>query len=261
MDSIVDSFFPFLDGIEKEVVDMEALMLSEDVTGGPTAVQPPPPPSDALPKSSLEKVKSYDTGDKLDSVDEKPSDALKTVERRTQFVLPTNWRIHARQIKRSLMALYHHFGVVFKRTPIAKTTSNVHRMARTRRLVTSLTRVLAHKSEVVAQLQKRMFTVGEGGIRHGDEHDQSVYVYLGDVQGVYLVLVWDLRLMLTTFLRPHPYPTAIISSLRARSEHVSAYLPISSARVSIPSAIRHRYRASHADGGFHGCPLGSDSHR
>lgn len=184
MDSIVDSFFPFLEGIEKEVVDMEALMVSEDVTQAPTAVHYPPPPSDTLSKASLEKVVTYGTSERLVSLNEKTGDAQKMMGRRAQFALPTSWRLHARRVKRSLLALYHHFRVVFKRTPIAKTTSNVHRMARTRRLVTSLTRVLAHKSEVVTQLQKRLLTVGEGGLGHGDEHDHGVYVYMGDVQGV-----------------------------------------------------------------------------
>lgn len=184
MDSIVDAFFPFLEGVEKEVVDMEALLASEDVTRDLATVYPPSSPPDIPSKSSLEKVVTHDTNEKLDSLDENTADILKAVERKPQFALPMNWRFHVREIKRSILALHHHFRVVFKHTPTAKTTSTVHRMARTRRLVTSLTRVLAHKSEVVAQLQKRLLTVGEGGLGHGDEHDLDVYVYMGDVQGM-----------------------------------------------------------------------------
>lgn len=183
MDSIVDAFFPFLEGVEKEVVDMEALLASEDLTREPTTVYPPPTPPDIPSKSSLEKVVTHDTSEKLNSLAENSADTLKAMDRKPQFRLPTNWRLHVREVKRSVLALHQHFRVVFKRTPIAKTTSTVHRMARTRRLVTSLTRVLAHKSEVVAQLQKRLLTVGEGGLGHGDEHDHDVYVYMGDVQG------------------------------------------------------------------------------
>ena len=61
-------------------------------------------------------------------------------------------------------------------------------MARIRRLVTSLTRFLAVKSEVVAQVKKRLLTKGEWGLGTGTEDDLDVFVYMGDVQGA--VLAW-----------------------------------------------------------------------
>ncbi|KAH9837216.1 uncharacterized protein C8Q71DRAFT_591066 [Rhodofomes roseus] len=191
MDSIVDSFFPFLEGVEKEVANMESLLVSEDVTRDPAATNPPPPPADIPTKPNLEKVVTHDTNENPDAssitVTEKTRETLKTVERKTQFALPTGWRSHLRGLKRSVLGFYRHFRVVFRHTPTAKTTNTVHRMAKTRRLVTSLTRVLAHKSEVVAQLQKRLLTVG-GGLGHGTKHDHDVYVYMGDVQDHILTL-------------------------------------------------------------------------
>lgn len=62
----------------------------------------------------------------------------------------------------------------------------VHRMAKTRRLVTSLTRFLAAKSEVVAQIRKRMLKTGEAGLGNGTGDDRDVWMYMGDVQGIVL---------------------------------------------------------------------------
>jgi len=58
---------------------------------------------------------------------------------------------------------------------------NLRRVARTRRLVTTLTRVLSTKSEVVGRLRKRLLTPGEHGIVVQD--DIEVAIYMGDVQG------------------------------------------------------------------------------
>jgi magnesium transporter len=58
-------------------------------------------------------------------------------------------------------------------------------MARTRRLVTSLGRLLATKSEVVLQIRKRLLIAGRSRMGNetskGDELD--VAIYMGDVQG------------------------------------------------------------------------------
>lgn len=190
MDSIVDSFFPFLEGVEKEVANMESLLVSEDVSTDPAVTNPPPAPADIPTTPGFEKVVATNEKSETSSfvVTEKPHDTLKAAERKTHFKLPSSWRLYLRGLKSSVQAFYGHFRVVFKHTPTAKTTNTVHRMARTRRLVTSLTRVLAHKSEVVAQLQKRLLTVGQGGLGNGTDHDHDVYVYMGDVQDHILTL-------------------------------------------------------------------------
>jgi len=61
-------------------------------------------------------------------------------------------------------------------------------MARARRLVTSLSRLLASKSEVVAQLRKRLLTSSQSGSSTGDVERAEVAMYLGDVQDHILAL-------------------------------------------------------------------------
>lgn len=69
------------------------------------------------------------------------------------------------------------------------TASTLHRMARARRLVTSLSRLLASKSEVVTQLRKRLLTSVNGSSGGGDgERVVEVTIYLGDVQDHILTL-------------------------------------------------------------------------
>ncbi|KAI0032743.1 hypothetical protein K488DRAFT_49194 [Vararia minispora EC-137] len=66
-----------------------------------------------------------------------------------------------------------------KASSVNPTMTNLRRMARTRRLVTTLGRVLATKGEVVGRLKKRLLT-GEHGVIGQD--DVEVAIYLGDVQ-------------------------------------------------------------------------------
>jgi magnesium transporter len=65
------------------------------------------------------------------------------------------------------------------------TTATLRRIARTRRLVTSLTRLLATKSEVMTQIRKRLLTSNSSGLRNNSskEEDVDVAIYMGDVQG------------------------------------------------------------------------------
>jgi magnesium transporter len=57
---------------------------------------------------------------------------------------------------------------------------DLHRMARTRHLATSVTRVLATKPEVVAGIRKRLLLASDGP---DASDDAEVAIYFGDVQG------------------------------------------------------------------------------
>ncbi|ELU41861.1 hypothetical protein AG1IA_04112 [Rhizoctonia solani AG-1 IA] len=85
------------------------------------------------------------------------------------------------------LQLGHQKVVVEPPTKLA-TFQTLLRMANTRRLVTSLVRLLATKSEVIGQLRKRL-QGGPGGAVDWDEGDmargQEVGIYLGDVQGMH----------------------------------------------------------------------------
>ncbi|OSX67526.1 hypothetical protein POSPLADRAFT_1038037 [Postia placenta MAD-698-R-SB12] len=142
---------------------------------------------------------------------EKASARLKSMERKTRFSLPMQWPLCIRRTRRRLREGFAHFQVVFKHTSTISSTSTVHRMARTRRLVTSLARFLAHKSEVVAQLQKRLLTIGEWGLGRGTDHDHDVFIYMGDVQDHIITLQQSLAHYERVLSQAHP---TYISRLR-----------------------------------------------
>jgi magnesium transporter len=60
-----------------------------------------------------------------------------------------------------------------------RTSLSLHRMARSRRLATSVTRILATKPEVVAGIRKRL--LASDGLVPSDHAE--VAIYFGDIQG------------------------------------------------------------------------------
>lgn len=184
MDSIVDSFFPFLENIEKEVAAIESLVFSTNASGEPADRSS----LEGGSSSSITVVGSspkLSTGEsKEDLLSMKQEDTIHSIGAKTHFSLPPpprrTWRLflgYIQPLKRMIP-----FRSRTQEPVPSETTSTVHRMARTRRLVTSLTRVLAAKSEVVTQLKKRLLMMG--GIRGGIRDDKDVFIYMGDVQGM-----------------------------------------------------------------------------
>lgn len=185
---MVDSFFPFLERVEEEVLGIENLIFSE------TGDQPPPPTTDSTPSIEVQPEKK-NASDEKQSVST-PTLTEKTVDhpkpspsgRKTHFAIPAAPSLLYRRFKRFIRGLASKvpdYRPDFKHTPTPVATNIVHRMTRTRRLVTSLTRLLALKSEVVSQVQKRLLSAGEWGLRNGTDH-MDVYMYMGDVQGASL---------------------------------------------------------------------------
>lgn len=189
MDSIVDSFFPLLEEVEKEMANLDATMFSEAFSAATqseedsqrnTAQRQSGSATAISQSSSLDVEKEKDLSPALSDKIDHPS------------ILHTQFTIPKRRIVRwgSIMDLFsnwRHFfwrNVKVKRMPRGTGThSTVYRVARVRRLVTSLSRVLATKSEVVAQVKKRLLKTGESGLGSGTNDDHDVFVYLGDVQG------------------------------------------------------------------------------
>ena len=69
-------------------------------------------------------------------------------------------------------------------TPPSATTLVLRRMARARKLVTSLSRLLGSKSEVVTQIRKRLLKTGAQGSGNDSKTEElEVAIYMGDVQG------------------------------------------------------------------------------
>ncbi|KXN90066.1 Magnesium transporter ALR2 [Leucoagaricus sp. SymC.cos] len=90
-------------------------------------------------------------------------------------------------------------------TPPSATTLTLRRMARVRRLVTSLNRLLASKAEVIAQIRKRLLKAGTSGPGNGPKAEElEVAIYLGDVQDHILTLQHSLNHYERVLSESHP---------------------------------------------------------
>ncbi|KAH7925205.1 hypothetical protein BV22DRAFT_1195365 [Leucogyrophana mollusca] len=210
LDSVVDSFFPPLKEIEKEVAAVEALVFSTDDTTDAASVETLAP-SDDLAHISVDNPSGQKKdAEKLPITDEKgdfPGDP--TASLRTRFSLPRPTRpLFFRQLKRNMYSILEFFASARKvRTKQSQTATVVtlRRMARTRRLVTSLSRLLATKSEVVSQIRKRFFTAGQqSGNRAGQSDDIEIAIHMGDVQDHIITLQQALSHYERTLSDSHP---------------------------------------------------------
>lgn len=210
MDSIVDAFFPFLESIEDEVMNIEKLVFEDSTI------------PDTQAESSTTDVRSADGSDTVigHNHPEKPGTIEKpdvpglseyppsSIAPKTHFSLPNQYPF-LRRIKRffrraMVLPLQFSQAVVVKRPIVHVPANTVQRMARTRRLVTSLSRFLAAKSEVVAQLQKRFVTTTGWGAGTGTEYDFDIFIYMGDVQDHILTLQQSLAHYERMLSQSHP---------------------------------------------------------
>jgi len=189
LDSIVDAYFPLLDSIEHEVKDLDDLVLSMD---GHTTKERTPAEDGASKLTCQEKTKkleAFEVGVKLKTESSgynhtpilgkavgSPAvlSRLPTLIRRIVTSLPVwrpkQWSILSRQPQQTSSS---------SRSPL-------RRMASARKLVTSLTRLLGTKSEVVSQIRKRLTGRAMMGLNVG-QFEQAlaaeISIYLGDIQG------------------------------------------------------------------------------
>ncbi|KAJ3987781.1 hypothetical protein F5890DRAFT_679574 [Lentinula detonsa] len=198
LDSIVDSFFPFSDVIEKEVMAMEQLVYPSDTI----ATLDIPAKSEILDLDP-ERISSE-------------KEALPTLSKKNLLKLEstfTGTRTHFALSRPPLPLLYRRFlrymrsfwqpSPSTEKSVPSSTMITLRRMARTRRLVTSLTRLLATKSEVVAQIRKRLLT-GLGNGNAGNSEDAEVAMYMGDVQDHILSLQHSLAHYERMLSQSHP---------------------------------------------------------
>ncbi|KAK7064261.1 hypothetical protein R3P38DRAFT_2823375 [Favolaschia claudopus] len=175
LDSIVDSFFPFLQGLEKEVMAIEDIVFSGQ--------DPSHTSSSTLDVPIIAKIRPVDDEKAPDfSLELSEKNVARLNAKRAHFSLPwpsflVKWRINIPLRSRKAASLTNSGSS-------SPTASTLHRMARARRLITSLSRLLASKSEVVAQLRKRLHTSSLSELGVGVDLERTeVAMYLGDVQG------------------------------------------------------------------------------
>jgi magnesium transporter len=168
--------------IEEHVAATESIVYSED---GPASTLP------SNPLAFSRSLKGSPAEEKLFSptfsVDEKQAfvrgvASVRTVKTRFSFPRLTLglmwWRM--RHAFSRFVGLCLRSPRDVKAKPVfTRTYIDLWRMARTRRLVTSVARVLATKPEVVAGIRKRLLT--SDGLAAGDHAE--VAIYFGDIQG------------------------------------------------------------------------------
>ncbi|KAF9015124.1 hypothetical protein BDQ17DRAFT_1340517 [Cyathus striatus] len=204
LDSIVDSFFPFLDEIEQEVIAIEELVF----TGVPEAVRPsnhipagvpsPPPSSTVLAEESENHSIEFE---------EKPFRKVKAEESiRPQFARPRPIiPLLFRHLKRFFIQQWLSVCGMMDAPP-SSTALTLRRMARTRRLVTSLSRLLATKADVVAQIRKRLHDFDRIGLGNGTSkvNDLEIAMYMTDVHDHILTLQHSLAHYERMLSQSHP---------------------------------------------------------
>jgi magnesium transporter len=187
LDSIVDAFFPFLADIEREVTDVDALVYS-----GPDLVATVQVADAPLPFIMEKQIEDTSFSEKAQrSVDhvnltQNALNATGVEFSRPRFVFPRpSVPFVFRQLRRFMVTTASFIWRKKMGYRPNTTTTTLRRMTRTRRLVTSLSRLLATKADVVTHIQKRLMRAGHSGLGNGTSKGEEfeVAIYMGDVQG------------------------------------------------------------------------------
>jgi magnesium transporter len=154
--------------------------------------------SDAKANTAKPKPSSESTLDPIDekgddtsigSDDEKPSLSILKPQQRVKTakfrVSPLPISIHIRRARRFIKSLFFKnsavtgIGEPLMAQRISPATRTVYRMAKIRRLVTSLTRLLSTKADLIGQIRKRLATKAEWSLNS----DPELYIHMGDILG------------------------------------------------------------------------------
>lgn len=215
LDSVVDSFFPFLKEIEKQVLAVEALVFSSNdvsqTSSTNTLVDLIHTPTDNQCDPNVEKLP--DTLSK--EMGETPPSLNRGLSL-SRFTQP----LFFRRLKCRLQNLWTTFVTTRETKTQATTTNTLLRMARARRLVTSLTRLLATKSEVISQIRKRFLIGGRQTASPQGNDDLEIAIYMGDVQDHILTLQQSLHHYEHMLSDSHP---AYLTQLRTHLARTKQY--------------------------------------
>lgn len=197
LDSIVDSFFPYLDEIEREVMAIEELVLDPKSDGATSSIDGPEAEKSSSSQTNLRSsISNTETIEKLSHPGR---------EARPRFAPPRRTlSLLFRQIRRHSTKWWKERSNV-PETPPSATTLVLRRMARARKLVTSLSRLLGSKSEVVTQIRKRLLKTGAPGSGNDSKTEElEVAIYMGDVQDHILTLQHSLNYYERMLSESHP---------------------------------------------------------
>ncbi|KAG5649900.1 hypothetical protein H0H81_001561 [Sphagnurus paluster] len=185
LDSIVDSFFPLLDDITREVTAIQDLVLTSGRLPGALNTDLPIVPPHRLQEPVEKRVASM----MINSLEIEKGSTLSVTRVKPRFTAP---HLTFALVLRRVRKFFHKgWDLVKIKSPARQPSSarnTLLRMARTRKLVVSLARLLATKSEVITQIRKRLLasnnsTIGSGA-RHNGNGDLDIAIYMTNVQGV-----------------------------------------------------------------------------
>jgi magnesium transporter len=203
MDSIVDAFFPALKEIEKEVLMVEEFVSRLETNDGDEIRDNPFDQQSSTTK--VDSVPSDETAvsPELKMVDEKKEDSISPEPVHKPTPVPTAPTVVHATLSKSWRQLIPplRFWRRSKKanSNLARDMNRLRRMTTTRRLVTTLARLLSSKSEVIAQIRKRL------------SGQDEVAIYLGDVQDHIISLNQSLAHYERMLSHSHP---AYLSHLR-----------------------------------------------
>ncbi|KAF8960999.1 hypothetical protein BDZ97DRAFT_1921686 [Flammula alnicola] len=218
IDSIVDSFFPFVDDIEKEVTAIDHMIYLGEagllLPSGPridVALSKSPTRDSLMPSLKTEDTPGSQStavtqpspeGEEEKTPEEKYTPAEKLRDSyRPRFVSPRlTIRLLFRRVRWYVGCAWRALWERSERPPSPRQLT-VRRMARTRKLVTVLGRLLATKSDVVTQIRKRLTKAAAGA--HGSE-EFEVAIYMGDVHDHILMLQHSLDHYALMLSQSHP---------------------------------------------------------
>lgn len=192
----MDSFFPILASIEREVKDIDAHVLGGQSSTASTDVKTITESSTTMGGDGTQSEKRHSAS--LDhSVREKP-DAItvKAEDRPAHSVAIVLLDPHVPLLRRFRNS-FKQFRTLIRgekdskkpeSNPVSPTQRTLLKMAATRRIVTSLGRLLNTKGEVVAQIRKRLLSPGSRinrlSLPLNTSESADLAIYMGDVQGM-----------------------------------------------------------------------------
>ncbi|KAG2154797.1 hypothetical protein DEU56DRAFT_725484 [Suillus clintonianus] len=230
LDSVVDSFFPFLKEIEQQVLAVEALVFSSNDASRTSSSTNTLVDNNHIPMDDL--CDSH-TGKLPDTLLKEMGETAPSWNRshslsHFRFTQP----LFFRHWKCKFQRLWNAFATTREARTRATTTNTLLRMARARRLVTSLTRLLATKSEVISQTRKRFLTGGRQTASPQGNEDLEIAIYMGDVQDHILTLQQSLHHYEHMLSDSHP---AYLTQLRIRLAKTKEYTDKAILTVSMVS--------------------------
>ena len=210
--------------MEREIVDIETIVFSTATTIS-QSTKTIAGSSDSTLATESDHHKALEAfAEKRTSLSIKENDTYRSGYAKTQFSIPKFPLFSVHRVKQAYRDFRSMMYTVADAPRTNETMNTVHRMAKTRRLVTSLTRFLAAKSEVVAQIRKRMLKTGEAGLGNGTGDDRDVWVYMGDVQGTAIVFHLCDSKADVVVCRSHPNTAAVTCSLRTNVKPIAPYV-------------------------------------